>query len=100
MLVDAVEHRAIDRDLWLVGLDGAMAAWALGRLRAADSVDALSTALVRDDPVLKKVRSASFSPVVIPGTGDGTCLPIPFQSPSATCAAGCADACSGWVLAR
>ena len=59
VLVDAVKHRAMHRDLMLVGLDGAMAAWALGRLRAADSVGALSEALFRDDPALEKVRSAS-----------------------------------------
>ncbi|MBM4091651.1 MAG: hypothetical protein FJ276_19820 [Planctomycetes bacterium] len=59
VLVDAVKHRALHRDLMLVGLDGAMAAWALGRLRAADSVGALREALFRDDLALEKVRSAS-----------------------------------------
>ncbi|OHB69330.1 MAG: hypothetical protein A2V70_15225 [Planctomycetes bacterium RBG_13_63_9] len=59
VLVDAVKHRAVHRDLMLFGLDGALAAWALGRLRAADSVDALSEALLRDDPALEQARSAS-----------------------------------------
>jgi len=59
MLVDAVKHRAVHRERMLVGLDGAMAAQALGRLRAAESVDALSEALFRDDPTLKETTRAS-----------------------------------------
>jgi len=59
VLVDAVEHRAVHRDLWLTGMDGAMAARALGELRAAESMGALRDALLRDDPALEKVRRAS-----------------------------------------
>ena len=59
VLVDAVKHRAVHRDLRLTGMDGAMAARALGELRAAESVGALREALLRDDPALEKVRRAS-----------------------------------------
>jgi HEAT repeat protein len=63
VLVDAVKHRAMHRDLFLVGLDGAMAAQALGKLQAAESVDALREALFRDDPALEKMRVALGRPV-------------------------------------
>ena len=59
VLLAAVKHRAVHRDVMLLGLDGAMAAWALGKLRTAESVDGLTEALLRDDPSLEKVRRAS-----------------------------------------
>ena len=52
VLVDTVRHRAVHRDVMLVGVDGAMAASALGKLRAAEAVGTLRDALFREDPTL------------------------------------------------
>jgi hypothetical protein len=70
VLVDAVRHRAVHEDLGLVGVDGAMAAWALGRLRAVEAVGALRAALFRDDPTLAALvppSSGGELPVTTPG---------------------------------
>lgn len=73
VLVDAVKHRAVHRDLMLLGVDGAMAARALGRLRAAESVGALRDALFRDDPSLEAVsreHAVKGKPASPPGWWD------------------------------
>jgi hypothetical protein len=62
VLIDAVQHRAIHQEVMLVGVDGAMAAFALGRLQASEAVLPLRNALFRDDPVLSQLASTSKSP--------------------------------------
>lgn len=72
-LVDAVKHRAVHRDLMLVGVDGAMAAWALGELRATEAVGPLREALHRNDPTLaplSQVYGQQGQPLRPPGTWD------------------------------
>ncbi|HUT92523.1 MAG TPA: glycerophosphodiester phosphodiesterase family protein, partial [Thermoguttaceae bacterium] len=73
VLRKTVKHRAVDRDWDFVGLDGAMAVWALGRLRAAEATGSLRTALFRDDPVLTKVdrvKAGAGNRVFRPGWWD------------------------------
>ena len=55
VLQETVKHRAVHRDWNFVGLDGAMAVWALGRLRASEATGCLRVALFRNDPVLAGV---------------------------------------------
>lgn len=55
VLCDAVKHRGVHRELWLVGMDGAMAARALGKLHATEAVGVLREALHRNDPTLAEL---------------------------------------------
>jgi HEAT repeat protein len=52
VLVDAVQHRAPHSEMMLAGFDGAMAASALGKLRAAEAVGALRHVLFHETPAL------------------------------------------------
>jgi len=52
ILVDAVRHRAVHSEMMLAGFDGTMAASALGKLHAAESVAGLRHVLFHETPAL------------------------------------------------
>jgi HEAT repeat protein len=54
VLVDAMKHRAAVPDMMLAGFDGAMAASALGKLRAAEAVGDMRSVLFHETPALAK----------------------------------------------
>jgi HEAT repeat protein len=54
VLVDAMKHRAVAPDMMLAGFDGAMAASALGKLRAAEAVGDMRNVLFHETPALAK----------------------------------------------
>jgi len=56
-----VRHRTLHRDWMYHGLDGAMAARALGMLRATESVPVLIETFRRIDPDVKKVVNPEFA---------------------------------------
>jgi hypothetical protein len=60
LLEDLVRHRSLHRDWMYHGLDGAMAALALGELGARESAPVLVEAFLRVDPELRKVQSPEF----------------------------------------
>ena len=57
--MDAVKHRAVYLpELMIVGLDGKMAASALGKLRAAEAVGVLRDVLLHETPVMAQIAQA------------------------------------------
>lgn len=60
-LEEQVRRRSLHRDWMYHGLDGAMAARALGMLGAAGSVPVLVRAFLQVDPELKKVENPEFA---------------------------------------
>jgi glycerophosphoryl diester phosphodiesterase len=56
-----VQHRSLHRDWMYHGLDGAMAARALGMLRATESVPVLIETFRRIDPEVKKIANPEFA---------------------------------------
>ncbi len=85
LLGAAVRHRALDRDWRYHGLDGALAARALGKLGATEAAPALVEAFRRIDPDLRRVVAPALAgyPVVwadfpfkmylLPALGDLPC---------------------------
>jgi glycerophosphoryl diester phosphodiesterase len=61
LLESQIKNRSLHRDWMYHGLDGAMAARALGMLGATESVPVLIEAFLRIDPELKKVQNPQFA---------------------------------------
>jgi glycerophosphoryl diester phosphodiesterase len=61
-LEQQVSHRSLHRDWMFHGLDGAMAARALGMLHATGSAPVLAAAFQRVDPDLQRVVNPEFGP--------------------------------------
>jgi hypothetical protein len=76
LLEEQVWRRSLHRDWRYHGLDGAMAARALGRLRSVASVPILVAMFQRIDPALKKVVNPEFGPYPLAWTDFRTKMTI------------------------